>query len=59
MRIDNMTGRIDIDRRTYIGRSLAPWVATKANPSKDGDAKLRGYRTQMRVTPAEPPTDTG
>jgi hypothetical protein len=31
-------------------------VTTKANPSKDGDAKLRGYRTRSRVMLAEPPT---
>jgi hypothetical protein len=32
-------------------------VATKANPSKGGDAKLRGYRTDPRATLVEPPNN--
>src|ERR1700733_383453 len=39
------------------GTLLHPWEKPiTANPSKGGDAKLRGYRSDFpRVTPVEPP----
>lgn len=42
------------------GGSPPPFgVATKANPSKDDDAKLSGLMHARRVTLAGPPSETG